>query len=162
MRWEDDSRISFIPFLDILVAAIGIFLLIIALQKISERVETSPPQADAVAVVRAESRLVWFDLQDDTRVDIPRYQIVQYVEALAKRLEKPINVIVAFSAENIEAMYHVSDNLNYLKDSIKDASSDNINFRVIWWPLSSRADAVEVFLSSWGVSDDKTSLEFKP
>jgi biopolymer transport protein ExbD len=149
MRWENDARISFIPFLDILVAAIGIFLLIIALQKISDRVETSPPQADAVVIVGADSRLTWLDLEENTKIDIPRYQIVQYVETLAKRLEKPINVIVAFSAENIEAMYHVSDNLNYLKDSVK-LKDDNINFRVIWWPLSSQADAVEDFLSSWG------------
>jgi len=154
MRWtDDDSTTNFLPFLDILVAAIGIFLLIIALQKITERVETSPPQADAIAIVRANSQLTWLELQEEgTKIDIPRYQIGQNVEALAKRLEKPINVVVAFSAENIEGMYHVSDNLDSLKDSIKEASTDNINFQVIWWPLSSKPNADEEFLASWNIS----------
>ncbi len=154
MRWtDDDSTTNFMPFLDILIAAIGIFLLIIALQKITERVETSPPQADAIAIVRADSRLTWLELQEEgTKKDIPRYQIGENVKALAKRLEKPVNIIVAFSAENIEGMYRFSDNLDVLKDSITEASTDNINFQVIWWPLSAKPNAAEEFLVDWGVS----------
>jgi hypothetical protein len=146
MSWtNDDETTSFLPFLDILVAAIGIFLLIIALQKITEPVESTPPQADAVAIIRADKKLTWFELQEGKQIDIARYKISDKLKELAKRLKKPINIIVAFNAKQIEDMYYISDEIDYLATE----SAKNMNFRVVWWPLSSQPNADEEFLSTW-------------
>lgn len=62
--WADEElTIGFLPFLDILFAALGIFLVILALQQVTNRLEGNRVQADALAVVDDRDRVLWYDLQ---------------------------------------------------------------------------------------------------
>jgi biopolymer transport protein ExbD len=146
---NDLATTGFIPFLDILLSAIGIFLLIIALQKITDQVDASSAQADIVVVVQADNKLIWINLKEQKWIKIQHSQLTKNINTLVEHLKKSVNLIIAFSANNLDE----KRNIDYkLKDFAKNPNMSHINFRIVWWPLSSQSSAVENFLSHWGLS----------
>jgi len=140
--------LSFLSFLDILFATIGVFVVVLSVQLLAVK-EPAQVSADALVVLRAHDDHLWYQGLGPPKT-VPGQdlrQILDRASELSSSLQRPVRLVVAFAYEAA----HRSADLEELAKSRwlrqKSAGSDSISgaarqaaapwIRFAWRPLES-------------------------
>jgi hypothetical protein len=142
--------LSFLSFLDILFATIGVFVVVLTVKMLAVK-ELSPVSADAVVILKSRGEYLWYQ---ELLANSPLHQrdlesILERADKLSDSLHRPARVLVAFSfaASNVSVDFErlarqrwlASPQAPELKSATSTTLSVNSGLRVrfAWRPLES-------------------------
>lgn len=146
--WE----INFLPFLDVLFSAMGIFLVILLLQDSASNKESTLNTAtmDALIVCLPQGQYQWFQRASTTPVLLNQAQLADHVKALAHTLGQSPWLQVAFTAEAIPSQQTVRVLfLELSKQWQTEEMQTKIALQPLWWPLNDSDNSYATLTQQW-------------
>lgn len=136
----------FLPFLDVLVSAIGVFIivLVILIQYIKPSLHHLE-QADALVIIYNTQHIEWYD-KNHTNT----FKSTEFTPTLAyyiKESQKSLNIVIAIDENNFALYSQLSQEFAELP--AKDKKGQAINFRIQWWPVYSKGNHLENLKQQW-------------
>ncbi len=143
------AEMTLLPFLDIIFASIGIFLLIFALRSLV--VAEAPRQLEAHHVILCDNaaEIRHYPGADAAPMALRRHELAATLEAIARAEGPAANLVFAFTAicENV-----YRDLQRDYRAAMTIAGEQETNMRAIrmqLWPLASDDGADAAFLARW-------------
>lgn len=147
---DEDLEPSFLPFLDVLFAAIGIFLILIV-QALDSGSEPRRMTGDVLLLVRLDGVVQWHE-PGRADAEIPRLLDAGALRGglgeLAQRLGRNPAVVMAYASTGIDRARQLAREISELTTLRPDAPS-GFAPRVTEWPLPADAEAIDRFIDEW-------------
>lgn len=152
-RASGSTGLSLLPFLDVVFATIGIFLLIFAIQVLARVPEIRHPAPAAIVVCADANRLVYFASPDTEPTTFERWQASELVALIADQAAGVANVLLAVGGE-CGARRHFEDAFRDAAARLAD-DPDGARplLRLTQVPLSSAEDAIATLIVRWGAGE---------
>lgn len=155
---DNDEGINFLPFLDVLFSAMGIFLIIIFLHdQISSIPRTDMQKIDALIVCLPNDKYEWFGAGADESVELGITEVELKVTTLAKALKSNPNLLVAFTKNGIRSQLSLKKLFNQISEQIPQSKNEaeRITIQPIWWPLNYTDNSYSTLLEQWHSSQTR-------
>jgi hypothetical protein len=142
-----------LPFLDVLLSGIGVFLLITALQ--AQVGETAPPVfgADILAIIGTDGRVDWIPRDGEEITQTHVIGFTSILRTLATKIKRPVRIVAAFSAGGIKHVRDFQQELDHLARRNRTGETGSkeqpVSFSLTWLPLVSSPDAKKQLLEEW-------------
>jgi hypothetical protein len=140
-------RLTFLPFLDLLFAAIGIFLILI-FQALQTGAEARLPGADLLLISRGAPALDWVEHGGDEVRQVPASGVPGLMRQQAERLGRGPRVVLAYSGDAIDQVRALTAALSAQR-SVTAAGAPQAVPLVSHLPLDADGDAEARLLSRW-------------
>ena len=148
------GELELLPFLDILVSALAVFLLIVALQTQLTVQQAPILPGDVLILLDSGGQLTWTERGTETTGQSSVASIGTLLRTLEQDLHRPPRLLVAFPSDAIDTHRQLQEEFNLLatRNGLRSNGSVRLpgtSFRVIWWPINSGQDAGDQLLGAW-------------
>lgn len=146
--WE----INFLPFLDVLFSAMGIFLVILLIQDSASNKESTlnTVKVDALIVCLPQEQYQWFQRASTIPILLNKTQLADQVKSLAHALEQSPFLQIAFNADSIHSQQTVRILFLELSKQWQDEGMQTkIALQPLWWPLNDSDNSYTTLIQQW-------------
>lgn len=143
--------LSLMPFLDVVFATIGIFVLIFAVQVLARTPQPRQPVPFALVACTDAKGFVYFAAPDAPPERWERWRADALVGVIAERAKGVANVLFAVGADCIAPRRDFMEAFQAASARLSgDPEGARPLLRLTQWPLSSKPEAVATLVARWG------------
>jgi hypothetical protein len=161
-RFDDDTADfapNLMPMLDILCSALGVFIMVFALQAVMSTQRDQPPHADAVMVCRPAGNVDILTTGTETPLNLPLPEGLAELRRLSASIGRPLRLVGAFPDGAVSAWRDCRSRVDAL-DSIDGLAvgpqSVTFSMTTLWWPYRDGPDSLARLRKLW-LSDSRAS-----
>lgn len=147
---EDTLALNLLPFLDIIFATIGIFIIVFAFQEIVERQQGKLPRVDHFVFCTSDEAVQVFMSPSASPLSFSRRDIRDFFKTLEEVSGGVRNIVFAFDANCFSLqLTFVRQFDHYTAKWAEDAQGNPTALHLSLQPLEDKPEAVEAVLQQW-------------
>lgn len=129
--------LNLLPFIDILMSVIGIFVIVFALKAVGLRVVSESPTADAMFITETNNEITWMSSGSPDLRTAYVNKLPELLKELRERHGRSPNLVIGVTPSGILSS-------RKLKETLR-----GFPHRVMWVPLSGIPKDTDVFVEKW-------------
>jgi hypothetical protein len=160
---ESSLSLSLLPLLDVLTSTIGVFLTIMTFQVYGISLSSGTKSPDVLIIIEPEDEFLVIKNGEGILNKFYSYQLKGELHEFGKKLERPINILVAVAGKELlekEKFQRALDtwaqrdrSRTKTQDTMTIAAGhEGISFTLAWMPLDSTGAVRSKLLQTWTVS----------
>jgi hypothetical protein len=138
------SNFSFMPFLDILFCAIGIFIIIFCYQNLVKKSSPTSNKPDLLLICSENNIIKWYDKLKSDELEFSVHGILQYFKTFTSTNSKSVNLLVAVTPKGYPVFYKLENAIKLLHKQDED-----LRIQKTLWPLGESIEEENDLLEQW-------------